>query len=130
MFSKKQESSSLNIDVEQHELLENAQARIRQKKRLYYHFIFFLLASVLLIVANNFFDYGEEYDWYIWIIFVWLFFLMFHLINVFITYRFMGKKWERQQREKLVIKQKAKIAVLQQKIENEMPYQPDTPETP
>lgn len=42
---------------------------------------------------------------------------LIHFINVFITNRFLGKKWEREQREKLVNIQKNKLAKIQQEIE-------------
>ena len=115
MFSKK--TPPQKIAPEEHELLENAQKRIRQKKRLYYHFVFFLVGSVFLIIVNKVLGYGEPYDWFVWAIFVWFFLLVFHFFNVFVTHRFMGKEWERKQREKLVALQKAKIAHLQKELD-------------
>ena len=44
-----------------------------------------------------------------------------HLVNVFVTTKFMGAEWERKQREKLVTKQREKIAEIQKEIETEFP---------
>jgi uncharacterized membrane protein len=109
------------IGLEQHEQLEYAQQRIRQKKRLYIHFIVFLTGSVFLILINKILKYGEAYDWFLWAIIFWAFLLILHLINVFVTHKFMGKEWERSQREKLVKKQREKLASLQKEIETEFP---------
>lgn len=119
MFSKK--GASKNIDVEQHELLEHAQNRIRQKKRLYTHFVIFLIGSVFLVLINKILKYGDQYNWFIWAITFWAFLFVMHIFNVFITQKFMGQEWERAQREKLVLKQKKRIAELQKEIETEFP---------
>ncbi|MCK5441428.1 MAG: 2TM domain-containing protein [Maribacter sp.] len=119
MFSKSKNKSELNL--EQHELLETAQDRIRQKKRVYTHFVIFLIGSVFLVLINKILKYGERYDWFIWAITFWAFLFVIHIFNVFVTQRFMGKEWERQQREKLVLKQKEKIAEIQKEIETDFP---------
>jgi hypothetical protein len=119
MFSRKKKES--DIDLEQHELLENAQTRIKQKKRLYSHFVIFLIGSVFLILINKILKYGDTYDWFIWAITLWAFLFIMHFINVVITQKFMGKDWERTQREKLVKKQKERIATLQKEIETDFP---------
>lgn len=119
MFSKAKKESE--ITIEQHELVENAQRRIKQKKRLYAHFVFFLVGSVFLIVINKILKYGDTYDWFIWAITFWAFLFIIHLINVFIMQKFMGKDWERRQREKLVKKQKERISVVQKEIETDFP---------
>ncbi|WP_340075374.1 2TM domain-containing protein [Leptobacterium sp. I13] len=116
------------ISLEQHELLEKAQQRIRQKKRLYYHFILFLIGSIFFIVLNKFLNYGEPYNWYVWAIFLWLFFLLLHVVNVYITHPFLDNDWERAQREKLVAKQQEKIAAIQKEIEEAHPL-PNPPKT-
>lgn len=115
MFSKRGQASKLN--PEQHEQLEYAQQRIRQKKKLYAHFVIFLVGSVFLILINKILKYGVEYDWFIWAITFWAFLFVIHLVNVFITNRFMGRDWERAQREKLVGKQQERIAAMQREIE-------------
>ncbi|MCL6268179.1 2TM domain-containing protein [Flagellimonas myxillae] len=119
MFSKKKPQNT--VDIEQHELLESAQKRIRQKKRLFSHFVIFLIGSVFLVLINKILKYGEAYDWFVWGILVWAFLFVFHAFNVFVTHRFMGKGWERVQREKLVALQKKRIAEIQKEIDTEFP---------
>ena len=119
MFSKNKKKPEL--DVEQHELLEAAQRRIKQKKRLFTHFVIFLIGSVFLVLINKILKYGETYDWFIWAITVWAFLFIIHAFNVFVTQKFMGRDWERSQREKLVAKQKKRISELQKEIETDFP---------
>lgn len=119
MFNKSKKQTEL--DLEQHDLLESAQTRIKQKKRLYVHFVIFLIGSVFLVLINKILKFGVEYDWFIWAITFWAFLFAIHAFNVFVTQKFMGKDWERQQREKLVLKQKQKIAELQKEIETDFP---------
>lgn len=110
MFGKKK--TIPQIDKDQLELLENAQKRIKQKKRLYIHFVVFLIGSVFLILANIVLGIGVELlgkEWFLFAVLIWLFFLVYHIFNVFITNKFMGKAWERQQLEKLVAKQQKRI---------------------
>jgi hypothetical protein len=119
MFTKNKTKPELNL--EQHDLLEAAHARIKRKKRLYEHFVIFLIGSVFLVLINKILKFGVEYDWFIWAITFWAFLFVIHVVNVFVTQKFMGKDWERQQREKLVLKQKEKIAALQKEIETDFP---------
>jgi hypothetical protein len=119
MFSNRKNTPQL--DLEQHELLENAQRRIKLKKRLYVHFVLFLIGSVFFILVNKVLKYGEGYDWFIWAITLWAFFIAIHAVNVFILHRFLGQDWERAQREKLVVIQKKRIAALQKEIEADFP---------
>lgn len=119
MFSKKKDISP--VDLEQHELLEHAQKRINQKKNLFTHFVIFLIGSVFLILINKILKYGESYDWFIWGITAWAFLFAIHAFNVFVTSKFMGKDWELSQRERLVAKQRARIAELQKEIETDFP---------
>ena len=119
MFSKKKPKN--DIELEQHELLEHAQKRVRQKKNLFTHFVIFLIGSVFLVLINKILTYGENYNWFIWAITVWAFLFVIHLVNVFVTQKFMGTEWERKQREKLVAKQKKRIAEIQKEIETDFP---------
>ena len=119
MFFKNKEKSE--VAIEQHELLENAQKRIKQKKRLFSHFVVFLIGSVFLVLINKILKFQEEYDWFIWAITAWAFLFIIHAFNVFVTHQFMGKAWERSQREKLVAKQKQRIAEIQKEIETDFP---------
>ncbi|MCR9265069.1 MAG: 2TM domain-containing protein [Flavobacteriaceae bacterium] len=117
-FGKKKKSQ---IDVEQHELLEYAQKRIKQKKRLFSHFVIFLIGCVFLILINKILKYGEAYDWFVWAILFWAFLLVLHTFNVFVTHKFMGQDWERKQRERLVELQKKRISEIQKEIETDFP---------
>ncbi len=109
------------IDQSQHELLEHAHQRLKQKKALYVHFVFFLIGSVFFILINKVLKYGEEYDWYLWFIIAWVFILVMHAVNVYFFKTFMGTDWERKQREKLVAKQRKRIAELQEETEKSFP---------
>jgi hypothetical protein len=119
MFSNRKNKPQ--FDLEQHELIEKAQQRVKQKKRLYTHFVLFLIGSVFLVLFNKILKYGQEYDWFVWAITLWAFFFAIHLVNVFVVQRFLGQDWERSQREKLVAKQKKRIAELQKQIETDFP---------
>lgn len=119
-------NSSSKIDPEQRELIERAQERARQKKRLYQHFIVFLIGSVILILVNVIFEIGTDInpfgiDWFVWAIIFWALLLIAHAFNVFITNKFLGKDWENRQVEKLVAKQRERIDELQRKVERDHP---------
>ncbi len=119
MFSKQKPAA--NIDKEQHEQLEYAHKRMRQKKRLFAHFVIFLIGSLFLVAINKILKYGEAYNWFVWAILFWAFLFAVHFFNVFVTHKFMGIEWERLQREKLVRKQRERIAAIQKEIETEFP---------
>ncbi|WP_405573347.1 dihydrofolate reductase [Winogradskyella sp. Asnod2-B02-A] len=117
MFGKKKQVST--IDKDQLELIENAQKRIRQKKRLYIHFVIFLIGAVFLILANTVLGIGKNFtiagvNWFVYAIFAWLLLFIYHFVNVFITNKFMGKDWEKQQLDKLVNLQQERIVKLKQ----------------
>jgi dihydrofolate reductase len=119
MFGKKKSTST--IDKDQLELIENAQRRVKQKKRLFTHFIVFLIGSVFLIIANTFLGIGEDVkffgkEWFLFAILIWLFLFLYHLFTVFITNRFMGKEWEKNQLDKLVSKQQIRIDQLKKEL--------------
>ena len=122
MFGKKKNNPS--IDSEQLELIQNAQKRIKQKKRLYVHFVIFLIGSVFLIIANTVLGIGKDFkffgkEWFLYAILIWLFLFLYHLFNVFVTNRFMGKDWEKAQLSKLVAKQQKRIDKLKKGFEKE-----------
>lgn len=126
MFGKKKPVEK--IDKEQLELIETAQRRIKQKKRLYYHFVIFLIGALFLILLNTVIGIGEQtkiwgLDWFVFAILAWLFLFVFHLFNVFITHKFMGKSWEEAQLSKLVAKQKERISKLQAEVEKTHPFE-------
>lgn len=123
MFGTK--TSNSKIDKDQLELIETAQKRIKQKKRLYIHFVVFLIGSVFFILLNLALGFGENFklfdtDWFVFVILSWLFLLLYHTFNVFVTHRFMGKAWKQAQLEKLVAKQKEGIEKLKKTL-------PETP---
>jgi amino acid permease len=118
--------SPFKIDPEQRELIERAQERAQQKRRLYQHFIVFLIGAVILILINVIFDIGQDIrpfkiDWFVWAIIFWAIIFLIHAFNVFITNRFFGKDWENRQVERLVAKQHRKIEELQRKVDREHP---------
>ncbi|HEX8014766.1 MAG TPA: 2TM domain-containing protein [Flavobacterium sp.] len=106
------------MEKEVHEQYEYARKRIRQKKALYFHFVLFLLGSLFLFVADIFFGLriGEKKNWCIWIITLWFFIFILHFIKIYITDRFMNKKWEREQIERLVALQQKRINQLESSI--------------
>jgi dihydrofolate reductase len=112
MFGRKK--TTPQIDKEQLELIQNAQKRIRQKKRLFLHFVFFLVGSVIFIIANTLLGIAQEFkifgaEWFVFAILVWLFLFLVHLFNVYVTNQFMGKEWEQAQLNKLLAQQQARI---------------------
>jgi len=122
MFGKKKEKPQ--IDKDQLELIQNAQRRVKQKKRLYIHFVIFLLGALFLILANTVLGIGRDVqffgiDWFVFAIFAWLFLFVYHLFNVFVTHKFMGKDWEKHQMDALVAKQQERIDQLKQKFVKE-----------
>ena len=129
MFGKKNQEPK--IDKEQLKLIENAQKRIKQKKRLYVHFVLFLIGSVFFILLNLALGFGKDFtlfntDWFVFAILAWLFILLYHTFNVFVTHKFMGKDWEEQQLDLLVAKQKSRIATLQNKVHKDFPLPSNT----
>lgn len=119
MFGKKKPIPQ--IDKEQLQLIENAQKRIKQKRRLYVHFVIFLIGALFLIILNTVIGVGEttkiaNMDWFVWAILAWLFLFVYHLFNVFVTHKFMGKEWEQQQLDTLVAKQKQRISELEKQV--------------
>ncbi len=115
MFGKKKTIPT--IDKDQLELIEAAQKRIKQKKRLYTHFVTLLIGSVFLIITNTVLGIGKEFNpfgvnWFVYAIFIWLFIFIFHFFNVFVNHKFMGKDWEKKQLDKLVLKQQEQLEKL------------------
>ena len=123
MFKKKKQEISQE-EKSQIELFENAQKRIKQKKRLYIHFVIFLIGSVFLIITNIVLGIGDktkiaDLDWFVYAILAWLFLYCFHFFNVFVTHKFMGKKWEEIQMQKLVKKQHDRIEKMKNELKKE-----------
>jgi len=103
------------MENEQHEQYEYARKRLMQEKHLNYHFVVFALGCLFSFVANHFFQMGDPYQWYKWVICVWLFVFILHFINVHIKKRFMNKEWERQQIERLMLKQQNRLREIETK---------------
>ena len=106
-------------DQNQYEIYEKARKRTKEKKHLYFHFVLFLIGSVFFIVLNKVIKYRPEQDWYLWAIFIWLFLLVIHTINVYVMKRFFGKEWEKKQTEKLMEKHRQKLENLEKRLEKE-----------
>jgi dihydrofolate reductase len=124
MFGKKKNIPQ--IDKEQLELIKTAQKRIKQKRSLYIHFVLFLIGSVIIIVASLVFKVGTTVkpmgiDWFVIAIIAWLIILLYHVFNVYFTNKFLGDTWEQNQLNKLVEKQKERIAQLQVQVEKDYP---------
>ncbi|WP_276389661.1 2TM domain-containing protein [Eudoraea chungangensis] len=113
--------SEVKIDKSQHELLEYAQKRLKQKKALFVHFVFFLIGAVFFVLINKVLNYGQEYDWYLWAVIIWTFILIIHAVDVYFFKRFMGTEWERRQRELLVAKQRKRISEIQEETDKDFP---------
>ncbi|MFD2551995.1 dihydrofolate reductase [Bizionia sediminis] len=124
MFGTKKETPT--IDKEQLELIETAQKRIKQKKRLYAHFVVFLIGSVFLILANTVLGIGQNIklfniDWFVYAIGLWLFLFIYHLFTVYVTSKLLSKKWEEKQLNILVSKQQKRIEELKQQVAKDLP---------
>lgn len=115
-------TNSPKIDMAQHEMFETAQHRIKQKKRLFFHLIIYVLGGIFMFVINKLLGYGQT-DWFVWAILVWTFFFLIHVVNVFITDRFLGREWQRKEREKLVALQQKKLLKMQAQVEKEFEKQ-------
>jgi 2TM domain len=101
------------MEKAQHEVYEYARRRIKQKKGLYFHFVLMLLMSLFMFITNYGMKIGYPYQWAMWLSTFWFFIVILHFIKVYITDRFMNKNWEREQIDKLMVKQQIKIAELE-----------------
>ena len=124
MFGKKKIKPQ--IDKEQLELIQNAQRRIRQKKRFYSHGIVFFIFSLLLYTFNVGLGFADEITiatlpWSLIIIIIWFILLFWHFLNVFLFQAFMGKDWEQKQLDKLILKQQVRIEKLKTELKKEAP---------
>lgn len=124
MFGKKKEPQY--IDHEQLALIENAQHRVKQKKRLYTHFILFIIGSGLIVFANLILKVAKDFmpfekPWCFPVVVLWFAILLYHLLNVFVINTFMGKAWEKKQLDKLVQKQQYRIEKIKLELEKEAP---------
>lgn len=124
---KTKEETKLVVD---HELYEKSRKRIKQKKRLYNHFVVFALSGVLFYVLNKILRVGEYIvdSWYLYVVVVWFFIWLLHFINVFVTHKFFGDDWEREQTEKLMLKHEKRVAKLEKKLIKKGVLEPETTE--
>ena len=112
------------MEKELHEQYEYARKRLNQKKIIYFHFVLLILGSLFMYIANNFSVFEIKSIWVTWLITFWVFLFVLHFIKVFITDRFMNKNWERNQIDRLIVKQQEKIHQLQNQIEEESSKNP------
>lgn len=122
MFFKKKQITP--IDDEQIALVENAQGRVRQKKKLYNHFVFWAFSTLVLWFINVVLGVEDdliifEYPWFVSVIILWGGFLIFHAFQVFVTNRFMGKQWEKDQLKRLTALQQVKIEKIKRALDKE-----------
>ena len=109
------------METQQHELYEYARDRIKQKKGLFYHFILICLGSVFLIIANKWLGFYSDVTWWTWAVTIWIFLFILHVIKVFVINNFMNKNWEREQIDKLMLRQANKIEKLKNDLDNSKP---------
>lgn len=109
------------MEAQQHELYEYAKDRIKQKKRLFYHFVLICIGSIFLIAANKWLGLYPEKIWWTWAVAVWVFIFILHVINVFVINNFMNKNWEREQIDKLMLRQTKKVEKLKNDLDNSKP---------
>jgi len=107
------------MEKDQHEQYEYARRRIKQKKNLYFHFVLLVIGSLFMFAANILLHVGAPNIWYIWVVTVWIFIFVLHFIKVYITDRFMNKDWEREQIDKLIMRQQNRMDQLQLKVEDD-----------
>ena len=108
MLFKNNDSSDINED--QIALIEYAQNRIKSKKRLFFHFSIMIIGFISMLTSNLIFEFKKDiilfdFPWSYWLCSTWFFLFFIHLFNVYVTNKFMGKKWEKNQMKKLVNKQ-------------------------
>ncbi len=125
MFGRKKKETPA-IDPLQKEMIENAQRRIKEKRGLFTHFVVFLVGAVGLIIISQVLMSVDPIvilgiEWWIWVLFVWLLFLIYHAFKVFITNRLLGPEWEKRQYERLVEKQQERISKLEEKVAQQHP---------
>jgi len=125
MFGKKKIKPQ--IDKEQLQLIQNAQRRIKQKKRFYSHAIVFFIFALLLYTFNVGLGFADDIKiatlpWSVIIIILWLVMLFWHFLNVYLFQAFMGKDWEQQQLDKLVAKQQMRIEKIKTELKKEAPH--------
>lgn len=112
----------VQVDNEQREFFEHSYKRMIQKKRLFQHFVLFLIGSVFFIIINLALGFGKDItffnvDWFVYAVLFWALLLIIHMSNVWLFSTFVGEKWKKAQIERLTVKQKEEIALLQKEID-------------
>lgn len=116
--------SNDKINEDQINLVKTAQRRVKQKKRLFFHLSLMFFGIISFLAINLLFGFKEEllffnYPWSYMASTIWILLFLIHTYNVFITNRFMGENWEKEQIKKLVSKQELKIAKIKTEYEKE-----------
>lgn len=106
----------MSTDSDFIEQYEYARARLKQKKRLYFHFVIFALSAVFLLGIVWIFDALLVEDYFKWFLLFWFVIVIYHFIKVYITDKFMNKRWEKLQIERLIKKQQQKIVHLENNL--------------
>lgn len=107
-------------DINELELLKNAKKRIQQKKMVYYHWVIFILGVIFVGLGAKLtgkFQESSSYHLYVYTMVFWAFLVSFHTVKVFVLNSVLGKEWETEQRQKLVLLQKTKIQKIQEEAE-------------
>lgn len=108
-----------NQTIEQYEY---ARQTIKQRKMVFFHFVVFVLGSILLYCFNEFVqDPTLSSIWWPYAVGFWALLLFLHGVNVLIVNRFMGKRWQEKQLERLIHAQQQKINELRAKVEKDFP---------
>lgn len=108
-----------NQTIEQYEY---ARQTIKQRKMLFFHFVVFVLGSILFFCFNEFVqDSTVSSTWWPYAVGFWALLLFLHGVNVLIVNRFMGKRWQEKQLERLIHAQQLKINELRAKVEKDFP---------
>ncbi|MDA9338968.1 dihydrofolate reductase, partial [Flavobacteriaceae bacterium] len=96
----------------------------KSKKRLFFHFSLMIIGFISMLTSNLIFEFKKDiilfdFPWSYWLCSTWFVLFFIHLFNVYVTNKFMGKMWEKNQMKKLVNKQQIKIAEIKTEIEKE-----------
>ena len=101
---------------------EYAKSRIKQRRMVLFHIVVFILGSIAIYGYNMWVQNPAEIGvWWGYVVGAWALLVFFHVINVYIVNRFMGKAWQEQETARLVILQQEKIKELRVKVEKDYP---------
>lgn len=101
---------------------EYAKSRIKQRRMVLFHFVVFVFGSIAIYGYNMWVQNPVETGvWWGYVVGAWALLVFFHAINIYIINRFMGKAWQEQEIERLVVLQQEKIRELRAKVEKDYP---------